>query len=530
MRLQNTADYLLGTAPGESVVLVDGERRHTYAELRACTAALADRLETLDLPPGSPVALLAPNGLFWIAAYLATLRRGLVVVPLSTSLTAEEIRARTAWVGARAVFLSRLYERRMAAGLPTGLPFVGESAMHASTAAHAHRCRAALGSPGLDAPGFDATEVGSTGLGAAPVDADDDAAYLFTSGTTGHPRAVRITHRNIQANTESILGFLPIDATDRVLVVLPFTYVFGASVLHTHLRAGATLVNQRAVAYPETTAAMLEGERCTGLAGVPSVFQVLLRNSSFPRRALPHLRTIQQAGGSLCPSILDELRATTPQAQVFVMYGATEATARLAYLPPSELEARPGSIGRAIPGVSLRVVKEDGSPARPGEVGEIYARGANISPGYLNDDESTARRMPAGELHTGDLARIDQDGYLYVVDRAEDFIKTWGHRVASQDVEAVAIQLPDLVAAAAVGVADDQAGERIALAVVLRSGSAITADEILAHCRRQLSRHMVPSSVHVLDALPHNCNGKVLKREIRSLVGTPHPPLPVPAP
>lgn len=485
------AEYLLGGAPEDAVALIDGANHHTYGELRGAVATLAARLHERELRAGTPVALLGPNSLFWVAAYIATIDVGLVAVPLPVGLPVDEVIARSRWVGAYTI-LAEGAPLRALSSRPTGeLTLLTPAALTARPVGWTDRPRAATAE-------------------------DADAAYLFTSGTTGEPRAVRLTSRNIHANTESILGYLPLHAGDRALVVLPFTYVFGASLLHTHLRVGATLVNQRSAAYPETTVSLLADHRCTVFAGVPSIFHTLLRNSSFSRRDLPALRIIQQAGGRLPPALLRELSASHPGAQVFVMYGQTEGTARLSALDPAELAARPGSIGRGIPGVALSVVDDAGESVAPGEVGEIRARGANVSPGYLRDPEQSERRMGGGELRTGDLATVDEDGFIYVVDRAEDFIKSWGCRVSSQEVEAVAMELPELIAAAAVGRPDAVAGERIELVVVVRAGAGVSAEAVIAHCRRLLPKHAVPAGVFVIDRLPVNANGKVVKRELRT--------------
>ncbi|MDQ7991612.1 MAG: AMP-binding protein [Propionicimonas sp.] len=487
----NTADYLLELAADPAPAIVGPDGRHSYADLRAAVATLGEHLVSLELPPGSVVALLAANGFFWVAAYLAALARGFVVAPLPVTLPAAEVAARLSLLGTGALLVGRAQERAVARIPGLAVPVVAETALAAAPVAVA---------PPVP----------------VPVDPDQDAVYVFTSGTTGRPRVVRTTHRNLQANTESILSYLRLDATDRMLVVLPFSYVFGASLLHTHLRAGASMVIQPNFVYPESIVERMVAEECTGFAGVPSTFHLLLRNSSFRTRQVPTLRTIQQAGGKLSSVLVRELVEAQPQARVFVMYGQTEATARLSHLPPEEVLTRTGSIGKGIPGVELRVVTQEGTTVQPGEVGEIRARGPNISPGYLADPEATAVKMPDGELRTGDLATVDADGYIYIVDRAEDFIKSWGFRVASQEVEAVAMELPDLISAAAVGVPDDAAGERVELVVVARPGSDLGAEAVLAHCRARLAKHMLAQTVHFTRRLPLNANGKVSKAELRS--------------
>ena len=176
-----------------------------------------------------------------------------------------------------------------------------------------------------------------------------------------------------------------------------------------------------------------------------------------------------------------------------------------------------GSIGRGIPGVELRVLGEDGASVKPGETGEIVARGDNISPGYLNDSEATARKFANGVLRTGDLATVDEDGYIYVTDRTEDFIKSWGYRISSQEVESCALQMPEVVSAAAVSVPSLTAGEAIHLFVALRPGVEMTPEIIASHCRCNLAKHMVPEAFTILKTLPLNSNGKVLKSELRKL-------------
>jgi len=301
------------------------------------------------------------------------------------------------------------------------------------------------------------------------------------------------------------------------LVVLPFFYCYGASLLHTHLRVGARLVLCNSFVFPEAALDILEREQCTIFAGVPSSFQLLLRAGSFAERALPSLRLVQQAGGRLSPALMDELLVAQPGARLFVMYGQTEATARLSYLPPELVATKRGSIGKGIPGVELRVLGEDGKPVPPGVAGEIYARGPNISPGYLDDPQASAAKFTSEGLRTGDLAVLDEDGFIFIVGRREDFIKSWGHRVSAGQVEEAALAMDGLLGAAAVGVPDDRAGEAITLVVEKRTDARIAPVEVIAHCGRRLPAHMVPRSVRIVDALPLTANGKVDKAALLDL-------------
>ena len=487
----NTSDYLLAEGAPDGVAVVDAGERYTYGQLRSAAGKLAAELAALNLPPGSRVGVLGPNSFFWVAAYLAVMKLGHIAVPFSDKLTPADVRRNSDIAGCAAFFADRRALRRFSMAFDDGRMVLTEEVLR----------------PGRK-PYWPSS---------APVDPDTDAVLMFTSGTTSRPKAVRVTHGNIQANTDSIIRFLELRGDDGVLVILPFFYCYGASLLHTHLRRGGRVVLCNSFTFPETALDLLEREECTVLAGVPSSFQLLLRASTFAQRALPSLRLIQQAGGKLPPVLIEELLAAKSAAKLFVMYGQTEATARLSYLPPDKLQAKSGSIGQGIPGVELRVLNENGERVRPGERGEIYATGANISPGYYRDSEGSAVKFTPHGLRTGDLAVVDQDGDIFIIDRRDDFIKSWGHRVSSQEVEAAALRMERLVSAAVIGVPDDGAGEAVTLFVTARPGTEVAPDEVLAVCRQHLPRHMVPHSVLVLDALPLNANGKIAKPRLREM-------------
>jgi acyl-CoA synthetase (AMP-forming)/AMP-acid ligase II len=492
----NTADYLLEAVDDRRVALITEAAQFTYADIRQAAARLAGELDAAGLRPGDRVGLLARNSLFWVGAYLAGLKLGAIVVPFATTITSDDLALQLRLAGCGRLCVERAVVRRFRRGLSAETLLISDEVLEQAGP--------------------------STWPEHATIDRDDvDAALMFTSGTTALPRAVRVTHRNIQANTNSIIEYLGLTSAERILVVLPFYYCFGTSLLHTHLRAGGTLVLSNTFTYPETTLALMEAQACTGFAGVPSVYQSLLRNSSFSRRSWPALRKLQQAGGKLASGLIGELQAAVPHAEIYVMYGQTEATARLAYLPPALLATKLGSIGQAIPGVELRVVGEGGAEVRPGEVGEIVARGDNISPGYWQDPEASAEKFEDGALRTGDLATLDEDGYVYIVDRKSDFIKSYGYRVSSQQVEACILELPEVVAAAVVGEPDRVRGEAILGYVTLRAGARLRPEAIVAHCAARLAKHMVPRAVTILERLPMNSQGKVLKTALRGRAAQP---------
>ena len=486
---RGVADALLASGRDEDVAIVEAGRRYTYAELRAAVERLASQLAALGLPHEPRIGVLGPNSFFWVASYLAALKLG-VAVPLSDKLAGDELRAQADWVDCVALMMDQRLVRRVGAAFGTR-PVITQAQLEQSD--------------GVPWPG-------------RIVDEAADAVLILTSGTTSEPKAVRLTHTNLLANTRSIVSYLRLEPSDRMLVILPLHYCYGASLLHTHLAVGASLVFCNTFAFPQTAVDLVDRERCTGFAGVPSTFQLLMRASSYPHHRLPTLRKVQQAGGRLAPSMIEEVAAAQPHSQFFVMYGQTEATARLSYLPPEFLHEKLGSVGRGVPGVDLQVVDEAGRPAPVGQIGEIVARGASISPGYYNDPVGTAAKFAGGALRTGDLATVDDDGFIYIVGRSGDFIKSWGHRVSSPQVEAAGLQLPGVTEAAAVGLPDDAAGEAIVLAVTLAPGHALDATMARARLSQLLPKHAVPESVHVLDAFPLNASGKVSKRALRELL------------
>jgi long-chain acyl-CoA synthetase len=488
----NTSDYLLEHVCDDNIALITDQETYSYRELRKATERMAGELLSLGIKPLDRVGILGNNSLFWVASYLAVLKLDAVAVPFAVTLKAEEIQRNERFAQCKIVCAEEHYYVKFASAFAEDISILLDEVLRTAGPS--------------DWPTTDASH-----------DIHQDAALMLTSGTTALPRAVRVTHRNIQANTDSIVEYLALDCNERIMVILPFYYCFGTSLLHTHLRVGASLVLNNSFVYPELVLDQMQTFDCTGFAGVPSTYQMLLRNSSFPRRAKKPLRKIQQAGGKLQNVLINELVACQPQAQVFVMYGQTEATARLSFLPPHLLPTKLGSMGKGIPGVELKVMGESGQPVQPGEVGEIIAIGDNISPGYWQDPAASAEKFVNGTLRTGDLATVDQDGFIYIVDRKADFIKSYGYRVSSQEVESCVLEMPEVVAAAAIGEPDLIRGEAIKVFVTLRTDAVIGAQDILAFCKKRMARHLMPRDIVVVKSLPMNAHGKVIKAELKKL-------------
>lgn len=500
----NVFDYLLEGKPASDVALLTLKRQHTYGEVRADAFEIATFLTRAGGKKGDRAILVADSGLFWAAAYLGIIRAGLVCVPLPPRLAVEEWNCICAATEPAFVFVEAKYASGVARRSGT-VPIICD--VPVPQVASARSLTSLRKTQGVTHDASDSLP---------EVMRDDLAALMFTSGSTDRPRGVMVSHRNIIANTEAIVEYLKLTANDRIMAVLPFHYCFGASLLHTHLRVGGSVVIDSRFMYPEIVLRRMLETSCTGLAGVPSHFQILLRKSAIAKMSFPHLRYVQQAGGQLAPAFITELRQALPLTEVFIMYGQTEATARLSYLPPELLHTKLGSVGKAIPGVNLSVLDESGQHVVPGQTGEVVAEGDNVTLGYWQDKEETARHFRNGKLYTGDLATVDEDGFIYIVDRAKDFLKCGGKRVSCRYLENILLEHADLLEAAVVGLPDERLGEAPVAYLVPRDAKSRPSTEVLtSHCRERMPLPVVPKRFIVLTSLPKNSSGKVLKSLLR---------------
>ena len=353
-------------------------------------------------------------------------------------------------------------------------------------------------------------EAGSAGsLEPAPRTENDLAALMPTSGTTGAPRLVRVTHANLTANTEAIIRSQGLGDDERAMLVLPLSYCFGASVLHTHLYQGGGVVFDARFMFPDKVLRAIQTHGCTTFAGVPTVYQILAGRSSIRSIPLPGLRRFLQAGGALAPQCIESLRAIVPTARWFVMYGQTEATARISCAPP---EGKAGSAGLALDNIELRIMDEAGQPPAAGQTGEIWVRGPSVCDGYFEDPAETTRKFYNGWLRTGDLGALDQDGYLWIQGRKDDFMKIRGVRVTFAEVEAREAATPGVCECAAASVPHPEAGEALALFIVPEPG----ADDLAARVRQAIPPQWTCSAVKLVPELPRNANGKLARHLLKA--------------
>jgi acyl-CoA synthetase (AMP-forming)/AMP-acid ligase II len=335
--------------------------------------------------------------------------------------------------------------------------------------------------------------------------ASDPAALMATSGSTGVPRFVRVTHGNLLANTEAIIRSQGLAGGERAMLILPVSYCFGASVLHTHLFQGGGVVFDRRFMFPDKVLQAMAQLGCTTFAGVPTAYNVLLRRSNLRRIAIPSLRRFLQAGGSLAPQRINEMRAAFPLAKFYVMYGQTEATARISCLEPERWEEKPGSVGRPLENLMVRIVDDEGNDLPAGQIGELLVGGPSICSGYLNDPDETRRVFSGSWLRTRDLARQDEEGYLWIEGRKGAFLKMRGMRVSFPEVEARVSAIPGVYECVARATSHPEAGEALVLFIVPDQGVRIGIEEV----RRHLPAHWAIDSIRLVSELPKTSVGKI---------------------
>jgi long-chain acyl-CoA synthetase len=500
---RNVAEYLTSGKPPTATALWTLEGEYSYGELTSAQDNIARYLLQNGARTGDRVLLISENSFFWAAAYLGILRAGLVCVPLAPSISAEDLShiigvTSPAWAFAQA---SVTVKHASLWTFPV-IADIGHSA-------------AATLDRGLSFDAIRAEQFGPR-IALPTTRWSDLAALMFTSGSTGKPRGVMVSHGNIVANTESIIQYLQLTNRDRLMTVLPFHYCFGTSLLHTHLRVGGILVIDRRFMFPEKVLQRMREAECTGFAGVPSHYQILLRRSGLKNMTFPHLRYVQQAGGQLAPAFITELREALPQTTVFIMYGQTEATARLSYLPPDKIDSKIRSIGKGMPGVSLQVLNDAGEAVLPGQLGEIVAQGGNITLGYWQSENQGDSCFRDGRLYTGDLATVDEDGFIYIVDRAKDIIKCGGKRISSRQIEETLLEFSGLLEACVVGVPDEILGEAVKAFVVPKDKDvADLEDQLRVFCKQRMPAALIPKEIVIMAGLPKNSAGKVLKSALK---------------
>ena len=507
IRRQTLGDVLRRTAlrvPAKTAVIC-GKTQWTYAEFDALVTRLAAGLARIGVLQGERVAVLARNSHGFAALRFALARLGAVLVPINFMLKAEEVAFILRHAGARTLATdSGLAElARAAAALQTEVrEFVWLPSEDPSTAA-----------AGMHS--FDTLAACSAALPEITLTSTDLLQIVYTSGTESSPKGVMLTHDAVLWQYVSCLVDAEITAQDLTLHALPLYHcaqldVFFGPAIYI---GSSNVITSKPV--PDNLLALIEKFKVTSFFAPPTVWIALLRSSAFSAERLASL-VKGYYGASIMPvEVLRELAARLPKVRLWNLYGQTEIAPLATMLGPDDQLRKPGSCGRAVLNVETRVVDDQMQDVRVGEVGEIVHRSAHLMLGYFHDDERSRAAFTGDWFHSGDLGIIDAEGFISVVDRMKDMIKSGGENVASREVEEMIYRLPQVSEVAVIGLADPRWVEAVTAVIVLKDGQSLSEAEVMAHCNTHMASFKSPKRVVFTDALPKNPSGKLLKRELR---------------
>lgn len=491
--------------------LVHKEQRLSYGEVAAKTASLASGLVRAGLCRGDRVGIYLEASVPQVLSIFAASQSGGVFVPINALLFPEQVAHIARDCGMKCLIttpakLTSLQE--VLPQIPT-LEFVVVTAGD--------------GVPAISLPLHRFEDLTGPSPSAPPKDqaiSKDLAAILYTSGSTGKPKGVMLSHANMMAGSTIVSTYLDISSNERILAVLPFSFDAGLNQLMTAFQQGGTIVLTNFVFAREIVQTLIN-EKITGLAGVPTLWSLLAQpNSALDKQPLAHLRYITNTGGAMPQSVLAVLRKSLPTTKIFLMYGLTEAF-RSTFLPPEELDRRPTSMGKAIPDTEILLINEQGELCKPGEVGELVHRGPTVSMGYWGRPEETEKALRKNPLllpemgdsekvcYSGDLVKMDEEGFLYYVGRRDTMIKSSGFRISPTEVEEVLFSSGKLRQAAVIGIPDEVLGQTVKAFVVSRNGEPPNPEDLLVYCAEKMPRYMVPKAIEFLAELPKTTSGKV---------------------
>jgi amino acid adenylation domain-containing protein len=480
---------------GDRCAITERNTQVTYAELRARAGRVAAGLQAGGVAPGDRVAIFLERGADAAAAFFGSTACGAVTINVNETLRPRQVEHILSHSGAVALISSAELLARQPRAIST------------------------------TAIAYDVAEIGGANVFApVPRVGSDFAQIIYTSGSTGLPKGVTLSHSNLWSGMRSVSSYVRVNAEDRIASLLPFSFDYGFNQLLCAVGAGARLVIERSP-LPQQILATLREQEITILPCVPPLWLQLLGISAFRNTAIPSLRAMTNTGGRIPTDGVRQLRASQPHAELFLMYGLTEAF-RATFLPPELVDAHPDSIGRAIPGTEIFVLRDDLTPCLPGEVGELVQRGSTVASGYWNDPETTARVFRPNPLRgdgapdservvfSGDLVRRDSDGLLYYVGRRDRLIKSLGFRVSPDEIADVIYASGQVVEAMVGTEPDEKRGELIIAYVVLTTDG--TVEGVRRFCRAELPAYLHPGRIEARSELPRTSSGKFDVRAAQS--------------
>ncbi|HYH00989.1 MAG TPA: class I adenylate-forming enzyme family protein [Terriglobales bacterium] len=484
--------------PGKAA-LVFPDDSISFGALHEQSDRVASRLSKLGIGRGSRVAVLDESSVAAVIFFWGSLKAGAHVVDVPYVAGVETIADILDEAKPAAIATSERYLNQLWTTHPECLPSVvlTRTELQGRWSLHSHSLAEITATEPATVPAPDPTS-------------RDVALIIYTSGSTGRPKGVMLSHDNLISNITAGSEAIGLSSDDSILLVVPLHFIHGRMQLLTHALVGGTMFFSTGFQFPQRVVDDLARYRVTGFSGVPYHYSLLLKYSHLVSTRLPRLRYVLVTGGAMSAHGLQALRAALPKVSIHIAYGQTEASPRITHLPPSEIESRPNSCGMPLPCVRLEILDGSGVPLPPGEIGEVVVSGPGVMCGYLSGDEITTGRIDRlGRLHTGDLGRLDSEGYLYLVGRSSDLIKVAGERVFPREIESVLETHPAISEAAVFGLPDDHLGERIVACAVLHPGRTVDVVGLRQHCLRSLPLVRVPREVVLTEALPKTSSGKI---------------------
>ena len=519
MRLEDFLRHTARRLP-DKLALAAGEERLTYREFDERSNRLARALIGRGVGRGDRVIVYADNSPETVVSVFGVLKAGAVFSVVNPTTKLEKL----AFILNNSRAAAVIAQQRLLA-VASGAVDQAPSVLATLVIRPGAGATTEVAAPGVRGGSWWAEALAAASADPLPprgIDLDL-AMILYTSGTTGQPKGVMMSHRNMVTACESVVQYLENTEDDVLLGVLPLSFGYGLNQVLTSTKVGATVILEKGFTFPGVIVQRLRQEKVTGFALVPTIAAILLGMNLQPG-SFPHLRYVTNAAAAMSPAHLLRLQDLLPATRIFSMYGQTECT-RTLFLPPEQLRTRPDSVGMAIPNTEVYLVNEAGERVGPGEVGELVVRGGHVMQGYWEKPEDTARALRPGAfpwervLHSGDLFRTDEQGYLYFVSRKDDVIKTRGEKVAPKEVEDVLYQLPGVSEAAVVAVPDPVIGLAVAAVIVPVEGTTLTEADVKKHCVARLEDFAVPKIVEFRRELPKSASGKIVRREI--VIGAP---------
>ncbi|HUL37911.1 MAG TPA: long-chain-fatty-acid--CoA ligase [Thermodesulfobacteriota bacterium] len=478
------------------------EKRITFFDLNTLSNRVANRLLNLGVKKGDRIVLLLQNCPEFVVAYFAILKIGAIAVVLDFRLSPAE--------------MEPIFQDAEVSTLITHVrqkPFIDRTIKIVPTLQHI----VVTGAEGQEIRSWhsyeEIIEKESSENISIPLQEEDESLYLYTSGTAGRSKGVVLTNDHLTYFPETLRHAVLMSEQDIYGLVLPMSHIAGPCILNLMVECGMT-VSVIDEMKPKKILDAVQNHRITYISGPPSIYQLILNIPNWERYDCSSLRAVSMMGTVVPEQLMKEMRERYPHLQPVQGYGATETSPLITMTHLKDAPRKMASAGKAAPRAELKIIDQDGKEVEAGQIGEIIARGPQIMKGYFKNPEATAKKIKNGWYYTGDLGRLDEDGYLYIVGRADDLVISGGLNVYPSEIETVLLSHPKVQEAAAVGIPDAKRGQVIRAIVVLKPGEKVTRREILSFCKKRLASFKMPRQLEFKDSLPKSSTGKIVKRQL----------------